>query len=149
MAARHCEECWAILDPAKLKKNDQKLEALGLLQAMLPEAKMYTADPDLYGLTMQQIADMLLHLDRNQEAHEAAAEAVAFCKAKFGLENPKTLIAMHTYAVAYASLGRLEEAKANFEDVLATETRVLGREHPYTQETVRDMRNFGFTVPSG
>ena len=130
-----------------LIKNDQNLEALGLLQAVLPEAKMYTAHPNLYAAGMLQIAEMLLHLDRNQEAHEAAAEAVAFCKAKFGLENPKTLTARTKYAVVCAKLGRVEEAKANFEDVLTTQTRVLGRDHPQTQHTLKGMRRNGVPVP--
>ena len=44
---------------------------------------------------------------------------------------------MTTYATACAKLGRVEEAKATSEDVLTTQTRVFGREHPYTQETGR------------
>ena len=36
-----------------LTKNDQDLEALGLLEAMLPEAKAYTAIPILYSTAEQ------------------------------------------------------------------------------------------------
>lgn len=42
---------------------------------------------------------------------------------------------MSMYATAGANLGRVEEAKAIFEDVLSTKTRILGHDHPYTQET--------------
>ena len=133
---------------ALLLDNGQRLDGLGLLQAMLPEARVCT-QPPIYALLMHQIADVLVDLNRNQEAHEMVTELVAFAKAKFGLEDAKTLRAMTTYAVACAKLGRMEEAKANFEDALATQTRVLGREHPYTQDTLSKMRTYGFAEPSG
>ena len=73
-------------------ENGQKLEGLGLLQAMLPEAKVYTASPTLYCRTMLETADVLLDLERYQEAHEMATELVPFAKAKFGLEDPRDSI---------------------------------------------------------
>ena len=123
-------------------QNGQNLEGLGLLQAMLPEAKVYTANPEVYCRTMLQTANVLLQLGRNQEAHEMATEFVAFAKAKFGPEDSRTLAAVTTYAVACAKLGRVEEAKATFEDVLTTQTRVLGREHPMTQTTIQSFFHF-------
>ena len=130
-------------------KNGQNLKALGLLQAMLPEAKVYTAYPSVYGQAMRQTAIVLIHLDRNQEAHETATELVAFAKAKFGLEDNETLMAVTTYASACARLGRVEEAKTSFEDALSTHTRVFGRDHPFTQATRDLMLSLGFAVPSG
>ena len=131
-----------------LIQQGQLLEALGLLQATLPEATVAT-NPHIYAHLMHEITEVLLALDRNQEAHEAAAEAVAFNKAKYGLEDLKTLAAVRAYAVACAKLGRIEEAKANFEDALTIETRVLGRDHPETQGTLSQMRTYGLAVPSG
>ena len=128
--------------------NGQKLEGLGLLQAMLPEATVAT-NPHIYAHLMHEITDVLLALGRYQEAHEAAAELVAFAKAKSGLEHPLTLHAMESYAVTCAKLGRVDEAKASFEYALATQTRVFGRDHPYTQDTLHDMRTYGFAEPSG
>ena len=128
--------------------NGQELEALGLLQAMLPEAKQFTANPHYYTQTLQLLGDVLLHLDRNQEAHNMATELFAFAKAKFGLEHHLTLRAMSMYALACAKLGHVEEAKANFKDVLTIQTRVLGREHSDTQVTMDNMRFCGFAVPS-
>ena len=130
-------------------QNGQKLEALGLLQAMLPEAKVCTGNPHIYCRTMQQLASVLIDLDRDQEAHEATSELVAFAKANYSLENLRTLIAMKLYAAACAKVGRVEEAKANFEDLLPIETRILGREHRLTQTTWDYMRLFGFAAPSG
>ena len=78
-----------------------------------------------------------------------ATELVAFAKAHYGLEDPKTLQAMRKYAVTCAKLGRMEEAKATFEDVLTTQTRILGREHRDTQGTRRLMSYSGFAVPPG
>ena len=98
---------------------------------------------------MQQLAYVLLHLNRNQEAHEMATVLVAFAKAKWGPEDHETLTAVHTYAVTCAKLGRVEEAKTTFENVLTTQTRILGRDHPDTQITRRNMRFYGFVEPSG
>ena len=132
-----------------LLKNAQDLESLGLLQAILPEAKVDTANPDLYFNALKNLASVLLRLCRYQEAHEAAAEATTFAKANFGLEHPQILSAVRTYALACANLGRVEEAKENFEDILAIQTRVLGRDHPETQLTLKSIRHYGFAVPSG
>ena len=76
-----------------------------------------------------------------------ATEAGAFAKEKFGQDHPLTLDAVTSSAVACACLGRVEEAKVNIEDVLTTQTRVLGRDHPKTQETRRGMCLLGFAVP--
>ena len=130
-------------------ENGQKLEGLGLLKAMLPAAKAYTTNPKLYCQAMLLTVDVLLDLDRNQEAHEAAADLVVFSKANCGLEDPKTLRAMSMYACACARLGRMDESKANFKDVLTIQTRVLGREHSDTQVTWQNMRVCGFAEPSG
>ena len=132
-----------------LSDDDRKLEALELLQAMMPEAKVCTANPVLYFRTIHEIAEALLYLHRNQEAHEIATELVAFAKATFGLEHQLTLAAVKTYALACATLGRVEEAKANAQEALTIETRVMGREHPDTQTTRRHMRALGFAEPSG
>ena len=132
-----------------LMKLGRDLEALGILQAMLPEAKVYTTNPHFYGQTLLQLADILLNLDRNQEAREVATELIAFAKAKFGPEDSPTLEAMRAYAIICAKLGRVEEAKAHFEDVLTTKTRVLGRDHPSTQLTWQIMLYYGVAEPSG
>ena len=124
------------------------LEALGRLQTMLHEAKVDTVNPHIYFTALKDIVDVLLDLDRNQEAHEAAAEAVAFTKAKFGFEHQLTLRAMTKYACACARLGRVEEAKTSFKDVVTIQTRILGRDHPDTQVTRQNMRISGFTEPS-
>ena len=93
---------------------------------------------------MQQLASVLIDLDRCHEAHKAAVELVPYNKAKFGLEHPRTLEALKTYAITCAMLDRLEEAKTKFEDVLTGETRVLGPDHPWTQDTRCLMRSYGF-----
>ena len=84
---------------------------------MLPTLSPH-ANPHLYGKLMQDMVKVLLGLDRNQEAHEAAADLVAFAKANCHVEDPRTLSAMTLYASACAEL----------EDVLTIETRVLGRD---------------------
>ena len=78
-----------------------------------------------------------------------ATELVAFAKAKFGPEDNRTLTALTTYATTCAELGRVEESKANFEYVLTTQTRVLGREHEDTQHTLHCMQFYRFAESSG
>ena len=130
-----------------LIKLDRNLEALGHLQAMLPEAKVCTASSDLYDRVIHQMTIVLLDLGRYPEAYAAAAQAVACAKAKYGLEDPMTRNQVNKYAVACASasLGRVEEAKENFEYAVTTLSRVFGRDHPYTQHTLECMRLLGFS----
>ena len=130
-----------------LSNNGQKIEALGLLQATLPAAKEDTMNPHGYCRAMGNIAQLLLELNRNEEAHEMATEFLAFTKAKFGLEHPTTLTSMRTYAAACATVGRAKEAKETFEHLLTTETRIVGRDHPDTQCTREWMRRVGIPVP--
>ena len=88
---------------------------------------------------MLNMTNVLCCLGRYQEAHEAAVELVAFTKATFGLEDVRTLAVRNTYAGTCTKIGRVEEAKATFEDVLTIETRILGRDHPETQDTRRKL----------
>ena len=131
------------------ESNGKKIEAVELLQAMLPEAKVFTANPQLYLKATMNMSTLLIDLDRHQEAHEAATEAATFTKANYGPETPTALIAMKTYALACEKVDRMEESKAILEDVLATEIRVRGRDHPQTLGTIQMMRSMGFGVPSG
>ena len=119
-----------------LEKNDQKLEALNLLNAVLPEAKEFTEGyPDLYFKIIIAKAGLFGSLNRNQEAHETALHAVAFAKAKYGPEGINTLVATNIYALVCVKMGRVDESRAMYEDLLVTETRILGRDHPFTQTT--------------
>ena len=149
---RHDKELLLELKLLRVKlriKNGQKTEALKLMQAVLPEAKVCTANPHIYCRAMQQLANILLDLDRHQEAHEVTTELVAYSKAHYGMEHLVTLIALTTYAIACAQLGRVEESKETFEDAFITQTRILGRDHPYTQITLERMQIYGFAQPSG
>ena len=49
--------------------------------------------------------------------------------------------------MACARLGRIDETKAIFEEVLAKMTRLVGRDYPYTQSTRKRMVYFGIAVP--
>ena len=82
------------------------------------------------------------------DAYETAAELVAFTKANYGLEDPKTQGPRCSYAVACAKLGRVEEAKANFEDLLRTQSRIYGRDHPLTQDTLGHMQRLNLLAES-
>ena len=132
-----------------LSSNGQQLEALGLLQSILPEAKEYAAAPQYYSQILRDVVSVYLRLHRNQEAHETATELVAFTKAKFGTEHLATVEGLHWKARTCVKLGRVEEAKVDFKVVLDIATRVFGRDHPLTHNTMNDMRFLGFRVPSG
>ena len=127
-----------LLKANMLIKSGQKLEILEHLPAMVPEAKAYTARPDVYYQTILLITRCYCDLDRKQEAHETATELVAFSKANYSPDNAYTLTAMRWYANACVKLGRVDEAKAIFEDIITTHIRVLGRDHPLTQITIKD-----------
>ena len=142
----------ALLD-MKLKKADllsntgKQLQALELLQAMLPEVKEMKSPAYLWQL-MDQKARVLLDLNRNQEALNITADLVGRFNATLGLEHNRTLQARLLYAIACAKLGRVKESKGVFKDILTTEIRVYGRDYPLTQATVRWMHYFRFPVPA-
>ena len=118
-----------------LSMSGRNLEALGLMQAMVPPAKAYADTPELYTRVMMSIVSVLLKLGRNQEAYEMATELVAFTKANYSTEDRNHINATENYAAACAAVGRIEESKSIFEDILATQTRIYGRDHRETQTT--------------
>ena len=126
--------------------NGKKLEAVELLQAMLPEANAGAVDPCLYVRIRLTLGFSLVSLRRFQEYLDIATELITFTKANCGPESMYTLKAKQHYAAACAWVGRLEESKLLFEDLLATEIRVLGHEHPDTVEVVQWMYKFGFVT---
>ena len=133
----------------RLLNDGQLLEALGLLQATLPALKEHTADHRFYCDGMDALVDVFLQLNRDREALETAADVFAFATAKYGPENRKTLKTKKVYATTCVKLGRLDESKTIFEEVLATETRIFGCDHPSTQVTRQGMQIFvGFAQAS-
>ena len=126
-----------------LRANEQNVESLELLIATLPEAKAWTAvNPQCYFFALVKVAELLLFLEKNQEGHDAAVELLAFSKAHFGRDDFPTLMAKNLRALACAKLGRTDESKAIWDDVLKTQTRIYGRDHPNTQETRNIMSTF-------
>ena len=126
-----------------LSRNGKKLEALELLKAMLPETK-YTLNHELYLQTMLKIPIVLLELQWFQEAHDTAADLVAFAKTHYGSEDQRTLTPMKMYAMTSAHLGRVHESKTIFDDVLTVQTRIYGRDHPLTLGTRQRLKDYGF-----
>ena len=125
-----------------LMKDGQDLEALELLRATLPEAKACNA---LYYVRALQFMVLAFNgVGRKQEAYETATELVAFSKANFGPTHNQTLVATGVCAVSCSEVGRLQESKAYFDDLLTANTRILGNDHPMTQQTRTTMRQYGF-----
>ena len=117
-----------------LWKRDQNLEALELLQGILPEAMELRSEfPDFYQQTMDNVARVYGDLGRHQDCLNTADELIEFTKERFGSEHRFTLSAKEVYAEACVHLDRVEEAKAIFDDVLMIKTRILGRDHSTTQ----------------
>ena len=123
-------------------KKGNNVGGLGMLQAMLPEAKAYVKDPYFHSQVMLHIAEVLFDLKRYRESRQFATDTVTFSTAKYGKENPFTLRSRAQYAAACALLGRVDEARTIFNDVLTIESRVLGRDHPRTEDTRRCMRAY-------
>ena len=123
--------------------NHQLLQVVELLNVVLPIAKEYTADLDMFFQAMAYRSDALRGLARYQEAHETATELLAWTKAKFGPTATMTLAAKKQYATLCSKLGRVEESKLMFDDLLAIQTRIFGDAHPYTQDTRQCMSDLG------
>ena len=127
---------------AMLMKNGHDLEALELLKATLPEAKEHITEPRFHVRTMREIVVLLIHLRRAHEALDACTELVAFTKTKIRLDSVTNLMAMYQYALICVHLGRTDESKEVFEDVLTKSTRILGRDDKFTQavrETMEEL----------
>lgn len=62
-----------------------------------------------------------------------------------GLENPDTLSAMFNLAVDYTKLGKLNQARQTYEDLIMLRKKVLGADHP---DTILAMTNI-ISVYSG
>ena len=122
-----------------LAKNGHYLKSLERLEAIAPQTKESTANPQLYAQTLIQLSNVLGLLHRLQESLDTAAELVTFCRAKFGPEHHQTEGALMQYASACAKVDRREESKAIFDQLVATRTRILGRDHPLTQLTINLM----------
>ena len=60
-------------------------------------------------------------------------------KAKLGPDHPDTLIAMHTLALTYRELDRLDEAIPLFEEVVRLKKAKLGPDHPDTLVSINDL----------
>ena len=134
------------IDKAKmLATNGQMLEALELLQATLPFAKAYDANRCFQAMTF--IVTVSTELGRSQEAYDAITDLMAFSKTTYGPNDPETLVVLGLCAVTYATFGRVDEAKAMFEDLLPKQTRIYGRDHLLTQNTLQAMYHFGFATP--
>ena len=101
-----------------LPSNGHKLEALKILRATLPAAKEYSADKYLYIEAHHQTADILNDLGQYQESLDMGAELISFAEAKCGRESEYTLNARELHALNCSHLGRVEETKAIFEDIL-------------------------------
>ena len=130
-----------------MRRNDQQLEALELLQAMLPETKAYAAtDPDLHFRAMLNLIALLGGFERDEECLDTAAEAVAFAEANYGMETGNTLESKEVYAQICRKVGRVEESKVYFADVLTANIRIFGRDHPRTLKTKHSMQVSGFFV---
>mmetsp|Transcript_24769 Transcript_24769/g.98313 ORF Transcript_24769/g.98313 Transcript_24769/m.98313 type:complete len:213 (-) Transcript_24769:1060-1698(-) len=77
----------------------------------------------------------LRDLGRSREASPFAAESVELATSHHGPESSMTLNCGSLYAVLLADVGRVREGRAELERVLATQTRILGAEHPKSRHT--------------
>ena len=129
-----------------LATNGQHDAALDLLKSALPESMDEVSEnPDLFFTAVYQQVRVLLALHRDQEAYEAACTLVVFAKAHYKPEDVKIMSARKVYAVICGNLGRIDESKAIFEDLLTAEIRILGRDHLHTQDTREYLQQFGFS----
>jgi len=84
-----------------------------------------------------QMACILTILGRPEEARPFAAWSVKLSRARYGPASASTLNRIHMHAGLLIDAGRVDEGMAMLTRVLATQTRVLGVDHPDTSTTRR------------
>jgi len=94
-------------------------------------------ESDLRGDYAKVMACILTILGRPEEARPFAAWSVKLSRARYGPASASTLNRIHMHAGLLIDAGRVDEGMAMLTRVLATQTRVLGVDHPDTSTTRR------------
>jgi tetratricopeptide (TPR) repeat protein len=81
---------------------------------------------------LNRAVEYLLHLEGGKRAVGAGKATVSYADRLLGPDHPETLTARNNLASCYWSVGRIPEAIAIEEQVLADRERILGPDHPRT-----------------
>ena len=85
------------------------------------------------------LADVRVRQSRYDKAETLLLDVIEKHSRIAGADNPATLTAQGSLARLYAQKRDLAGAEKLFETVLAARRRILGREHPETLLTFRDL----------
>jgi len=86
-------------------------------------------------------------LGRVQEALPFVADALELARKSLGSQSAATLDTMVLQAQLVARIGRVEEAKATLDHVLAVQTRIFGPDHEHIRRTQAALRSISFWTP--
>jgi tetratricopeptide (TPR) repeat protein len=120
------------VDRLAVRDIPEQVAALAEAMSGLP------GDPpdELATLLLDLLFLALYHLnelgDSTQQAITVGEPLVLDYERKLGADDPDTLTARNSLAIAYSLAGRTAEAIALYEQVLAGRERVLGPDHPHT-----------------
>mmetsp|Transcript_26033 Transcript_26033/g.104162 ORF Transcript_26033/g.104162 Transcript_26033/m.104162 type:complete len:340 (-) Transcript_26033:258-1277(-) len=129
----------AVLLMAEIERAEADTNADAALERLTALGARCRHPPLLRGLHAHRMARRLGLLGRFQDALHFAAESIAISAAETGPESNVTLEGMVIYGLLLDDLGRVDEGIAMLTNVLATQTRVLGADHPGTHRTQRLM----------
>src|SRR5204862_95934 len=119
-------------------------EALDLFEETLALRKTTLGrdHPDTL-ISMNNLANSYVELDRHADAIKLHGETLALQKAKLGLDHPSTLMSMGNLAVSYAALGRYADALKLHDETIALKSDKLGTDHV---ETLRSTNNLAWLL---
>ena len=113
----------------------RRREALDLVEQLRATAGQDYSKSLFFRLrTADALAHALWHAAElgDPQAALSLSDAVDLLDETLGPDHPRTLVARNNLAVAYWSVGRLEQAIPLFERTLADRERILGPDHPDT-----------------
>ncbi len=114
-------------DAARWPRSEQLLAHLVALADAAADVP-YT-DPQVIEL-LNRASHYLIWAEGGVRARALAQRTVKQATSILGVEHPSTLLARHREAFAYRQTGRVPEAIALFEALLADKERILGPTHP-------------------
>lgn len=131
----------AFLDPATKFRKARMIADQGKLEDALALLKDLKGDD-----VILERARILFGLRRYGEARQISGECLARARKKFGPDHNDTHHAIQRYAMASGMLGHVQEADNLFHDVLTSQNRVFGPDHPETIQTRRNLVILHYTM---
>ena len=122
-------------DAVRLVNSNRSEEAIPILEGIMPKFNE-AGEVRLYDMAAAIMVAALNKTYRSWAAIPIARALAERKKENLGLDAPLTLKTVTAYAQTLHRVGDLDEARAVLTDVLPTQSRVLGLDHPDTKSTI-------------